>query len=486
MTIFGSECARVYTPPLRDLTPETSLGFEVIDFAEHILGVHLMPWQKWWLIHALELKPDGNFRFRTVLLLVARQNGKSTLLQVLTLWRLYVEGALVLGTAQNLSIAEEQWAAALVLAEDVPRLASEITHTNKTVGKHDFRLANRGRYVVRPGKSARGFPGIELVLTDELREHRTWTDWSAATKTVQARARAQVVAASNAGDIGSVVLKTLRDAAHKAIEDGATAETALGIFEWSALDGCAVDDLEGLAAANPALGHTVAIETLLADAEIAKTGTEAEWVHRTEVLCQWRPTVGTGPFPSGAWELCRDPESSVADLATVRLVIEVSWDGSAAHVVLAGQRADKDWHLEVIASRAGTAWLTTWFDEVPPGQSKKRRDLYPRRYVQKGSPAAFLADDLGCEVIAGSDITASCAALFAAVVNRTVWHLDQPVLDAPASAASTRPIGESWVIDRKGPVDASPLMGAALALQMARSGPPPARSAYEDRGLLLV
>jgi phage terminase large subunit-like protein len=40
------------------------------------------------LIHALELLPDGTFRFRTVVLLVARQNGKSTLMQVLTLWRM--------------------------------------------------------------------------------------------------------------------------------------------------------------------------------------------------------------------------------------------------------------------------------------------------------------------------------------------------------------------------------------------------------------
>ena len=53
----GSETPRVWTPPLRDLTPETSLGFRCIAFAE-LLGVTLLPWQQWLCIHLLELLPD--------------------------------------------------------------------------------------------------------------------------------------------------------------------------------------------------------------------------------------------------------------------------------------------------------------------------------------------------------------------------------------------------------------------------------------------
>ena len=65
----------------------------------------------------------GRFRFRTVVLLVARQNGKSTLMQVLSLWRMYVDGApLVIGTAQNLDIAEEQWMSTVDLAQGVPEV----------------------------------------------------------------------------------------------------------------------------------------------------------------------------------------------------------------------------------------------------------------------------------------------------------------------------------------------------------------------------
>ena len=53
--LVGYEEPRIYTPPLRELTPETTLGFEVIAFSENVLGIKLHPWQKWLFIHALEI-----------------------------------------------------------------------------------------------------------------------------------------------------------------------------------------------------------------------------------------------------------------------------------------------------------------------------------------------------------------------------------------------------------------------------------------------
>ena len=59
MTLVGSEEPRIFTPPLRELTPETSLGFSVVEFAEEVLEIQLLPWQRWFLIHALELREAG-------------------------------------------------------------------------------------------------------------------------------------------------------------------------------------------------------------------------------------------------------------------------------------------------------------------------------------------------------------------------------------------------------------------------------------------
>jgi hypothetical protein len=105
--LVGSTTPRIYTPPLvihctgakpdlqldREhplyqvpqecncgcgLNPQTSWGFSCIDFLENILRWKLMPWQKWLYIHALEKAAPGKlgFRFKTIIVLVSRQNGK--------------------------------------------------------------------------------------------------------------------------------------------------------------------------------------------------------------------------------------------------------------------------------------------------------------------------------------------------------------------------------------------------------------------------
>ena len=256
--LLGSETPRLFTPPLRKLTPKTSLGFALIEFASAVLGIDLHPWQRWLAIHALELLPDGTFRFRTVLLLVARQQGKSLFLQILALFFLYVRGVdLVIGTAQNLDIAEEVWQGAVDIAENVPDLAAEIEKVTMVNGKKALELRNGERYKVQAAnrRGGRGLSG-DLVMLDELREHQNWEAWSAVTKTTMARPLAQVWAASNAGDESSVVLSHLRNLGRAALTaEIVEGEEAVGLFEWSAPEDCALDDREGIAQANPSLGY---------------------------------------------------------------------------------------------------------------------------------------------------------------------------------------------------------------------------------------
>jgi phage terminase large subunit-like protein len=163
------------------------------------------------------------------------------LLQVLALWRMYVDGApLVLGTAQNLSLAEETWQGALSMAEGVPELARELAHVSRTNGDNYLRLTGGQRYKVSAAtrSGGRGLSS-DLVLLDELREHHNWEAWSAVTKTTLARPAPQVLGFSSAGDRQSVVLSSLRD---KALSSAADRPSTLGLFEWSAPDGCDLDD----------------------------------------------------------------------------------------------------------------------------------------------------------------------------------------------------------------------------------------------------
>jgi hypothetical protein len=91
----------------------------------------------------------------------------------------------------------------------------------------------------------------DLVLLDELREHRDYEVWGGAiTKTTMARPAPQIIGFSNAGDSGSVVLSDLRAKALAAVGEPSA---SLGLFEWSAPDECAGDDADAWAAMDAAI-----------------------------------------------------------------------------------------------------------------------------------------------------------------------------------------------------------------------------------------
>jgi hypothetical protein len=67
------------------------------------------------------------------------------------------------------------------------------------------------------------------------------------------------VAISNAGDDQSALLNQLRERALASVDD---LNTTLAIFEWSADDGCAVDDWGAIAQGTPGLGYTISHEAI--------------------------------------------------------------------------------------------------------------------------------------------------------------------------------------------------------------------------------
>jgi hypothetical protein len=427
--VLGSETPRLFTPPLRKLTPKTSLGFALIEFASEVLELELLPWQKWLAIHALELLPDGTFRFRTVCLLVARQNGKSTFLQVLALFFLYVRGvALVIGTAQNLDIAEEVWQGAVDIAQDVPDLAAEIEHVSMVNGKKALILEGKKRYKVQAAnrRGGRGLSG-DLVLLDELREHQNWEAWGAVTKTTLARVLAQIWAASNAGDASSVVLASLRSRAIGVLEGerGQDDDDSLGLFEWSAPDGCELNDPQAIRQANPSLGHTITLRAIL-----SALATDPESVYRTECLCQWVDRLVPAVIDAQVWSSL---EAEVPRGDSVTFALEIPNGRQSAAIGVAWQGAAGP-HVEVAQVRAGTAWVVDWL---------ARNSVEFNGYtvvLDGGTEASSLQaaiEDAGLTVlkINGPERAQACAALYDAATQGGLTHDgDLELADAVGSA----------------------------------------------------
>ena len=289
-SIKGKTAPRLWTPPLRKLTRATTHGYAIADFADAI-GEPFLPWQRWLAIHAMELMPDGSYRFGIVLVLVSRQQGKSTAKRTISLWRLYIDGAkLILGVAQDVSLAREQWQYCLDTIQASPDLSADLGQVRRVNGDEWFRLAAEldargenpdereleyddddldesltleggGRYKIAASnrKAGRGLSVDELNI-DELREQRSWAAWSALSKTTLARPDSQIWCMSNAGDEESVVLNQLREAALSG------KNPRIGLFEWSAPDGCDLDDLDAIRQSCPGLGYTIS----LADIELAR------------------------------------------------------------------------------------------------------------------------------------------------------------------------------------------------------------------------
>lgn len=517
---LGHEQPRIFTPPLRKLTAKSSLGFSVIEFSETILEVELLPWQQWLLVHMLELLPDNSLRFRTVVVLVARQNGKSTLSQIIALWFMYVYGvALVIGTAQDLDVAQEIWQGAVDLALETPELAERIDRIVKVNGGKALELVDGERYKVKAAnrRAGRGLSG-DVILLDELREHQSWDAWGAITKTTMARSMALILALSNAGDATSIVLRYLRKMTHASLgdpdginaddpaaalvpteyeDDSAVFEVdddSIAIFEWSAPPGCEIRDRDGWAAANPALGHTISERTIASAAR-----TDPEWIFRTEVLCQWSEGTLEGPFPPDSWERSGDAESKRAPDEAIALCVDVSWDRSTSHIGLASRRSDGNVHVEVIASRTGTEWVTEWLTDKE--RSSVVREA-PVALQAKGAPASSLIQPLreaGVNVVewGGSELGAGTGAFYdlvrAAVgegdAETGVRHRNQPILNIAAANAATKPAGDTWWWDRRrSTVDVSPLIAVTGASWCLASAMPakPSVSVYEGRGVMTV
>jgi len=462
--VKGCEVPRVWTRPLRPLTRRTSLGFQAIDFCEQVLLMKLLPWQKWWLIHAFEVVGpigDGNFRYRTLLTLVGRQSGKTTLLKAVSLWLMFTGRVrLVLGAAQSLDIARESWAGAVDMAEADPEMRLEIAPNGirRTNGEQCLTLVSGARYrITAATRSAGRGLSVDLLILDELREHRDFLAWAALSKTTMARPNGITIAISNAGDDYSVVLNQLRDSAT------AGNSVELGIFEWSAPDGCAIDDEQAWAQGSPGLGYTIGL-----DAIRQALATDPPGVFRTEVLCQKVGSVDS-PVPAPAWASCGDPAGAgVSILKNIHFCLDVAPDATHATLAAAGIGEDGKVHVGIVTAWTDVGQVRNDLPGLIEEHKPKTLGWFP------GGPAAALMADLRLlrsvrKVPLKTEVVpAVCQGLAEQVISRQLVHGEDPLMTAHVTGSGRVPSGDGWRFSRKGG-NADAAYASAGAVHLART-----------------
>jgi Phage Terminase len=488
--VLGSTTPRLWTRPLRKLTRSTSYGFAVVEFARDVLGRPLDPWQEWLAIHGCELLPNGRPRFRKVLVCAARQNGKTELPVVLSLYWQFVEGVpLVLGTSTKLDYAKESWTKAVGLAErarDLDKLRPR-RWKREANGEQESWTTEKARYKIAAANDDAGRSlTIHRLILDELRQHHTYACWDAAVPAGNAVEDFQCWCMTNAGDDRSVVLNDLRGDALSYIETG-KGDPTLGLFEWSAPPDADPLDVAALAQANPNLGRRILVETLLGDAAraVAKGG-KALTGFQTEQMCIRVPKMSPAINPAH-WEACLDVGDLVAVRSRVACCLDLSPDGAHATLAAAAVLDDGRVRVEVVGAWTDTERLRV---ELPALLAKIR----PKALGWlPGGPAAALAADLKVrkgrtqwppawltvEEIRG-ETTAICMALAELAKVAKLAHSGQELLDDHVAGADRLPRGKdgAWVFarlpddeDEERHVDAA--YAAAGAVHLARTLPPP-------------
>jgi len=440
--LMGQTKPRVMSTPLKG----KSLGDEFVAFAAKC-GYDMMPWQKYISSDFLTLGSDGNFVRKTVAILCARQNAKTTLMVYRILFSLFVLGDMnVVAMSSKRGMAEDTFREVCSVIDRNDFLRCQVKLNRGEVGyrgngKEHLDLLNGARYEIVAGNAdgSRG-KSANLLFVDEAR-FITEEAWAAAKPVTIAKGpNAQTYVTSNAGDAFSTVLNGLRD---KTIS---YPHPSLGWYEYSAPQHCKVTDKIGWSYANPALGISITeagLQEALATLPIDK--------FLPEHLCVWISSLSS-PWPSGSWEAVADRELKLPPGPVTFFAFDVAQGRKTASLV-AGQ------YLE--DGRVGIGLLDSWkadaaVDDLKiAADIKKWADLYRPQmvcfdhYATASIAARLTHGGLRLVDVSGTAFYQASGDLLDAIVSKRIVHAGQEIMDTQMQACAGKNRDESWRLVRR-------------------------------------
>jgi phage terminase large subunit-like protein len=423
----------------------------------------LMPYQEFVLKDMMSVDKKGLYRRRTALLLISRQNGKSFLGRVRVIWGMFYGGedkVIIMSANRATSLMlfrEIAWT-----IESTPELKAMTKAIRYANGGERIELLNGATLdVISDNSSSPRGRTASLLWIDEIREISE-EGYKAAVPVTRARANAQTLLTSNAGDHFSSVLNSLVERAKDYPPE------TFGYYEYSAPQYCKIDITsdyfwrEAVAPSNPALGYTItkeSIEEAIATNPIEQT--------RTETLCQWIDSLQS-PWPHGVLEETSDNTLEMSPGAYTVFAFDVSPSRRNASLV-AGQLLPD--------GRIGIGILETYssqmaIDELKMAASIKGWcDLYhPRLVCYDKYATQTIADRLSqagvmCEDVSGQQFYKACGDFLEGLVNHRVVHNGMEELIQQMNNCAAKVNDSAWrIIKRKSAGDISAPIGLAMVV----------------------
>lgn len=448
-------------------------GPQVAKVAE-ALGTPLMPWQRQVLDVALEVLPDGSWAYRTVVVTVPRQAGKTTLAGPMHLHRALTRDRPTYFTAQSRQDARDTWLEVVKRFRRSPM--TSLAKVRESNGSEAVTFRGGGTFrIFAPSEDALHGKANELVTVDE--------PWAMKGEQGPALEQAilptftttggQLVLISTAGTAESTWLRRYVDRGRESVEQDR--RDGLAYFEWSleppdaalvaaGLDPDAGPDdraraFEVVLAAHPANGTTVDRGALEQALDIMTPGQFLRAYGNV-----WTATADR-VIPEHLWTACTAAGPwTPPDPGRVALAFDVSVDRGEAAIAAAWRDSDTGpLRLDVIDRHPGDAWL--------PGRLRELAATWRPLAIgyDKAGPARDVADELtrGGLELQGTNTTeyvAACAAFLAAVRNGRMTHPGRGALDDAVAAAATSALGDGWAWSRRtSAASIAPLTAATLA-----------------------
>ena len=434
---------------------------EAIEFAES-LGLFLQPWQQTVVRAILAEQEDGRYAASSVGYLVARQNGKSWILDVIALHGMFlVEDPLTVWTSHEMKTSAESFLRMrgwIEGSEDLSKLLLPAGRSFQTGnGREGITLANgvRLKFYARSKNSGRG-PSPQRIIFDEAQELSDLA-LEALAPSMSAQPNRQAIYCGTVPGPQTnnpEVFTRIRDRG-RAASPGRHAWlewTPVGSDDPKRAMTIDLDDPRTWTASNPARATGVMSDDSIRDdrQDMSDEGFARE-------RCSIWPTIadgGTGVIDAAHFAGCRaEPDDLRAPLT---LAVETSFDRSVSTVAIVGARvSDGLPQVEIVDERAGTAWVGARVVELC------QRHAVDVIVVDGKSPAAPLVTDielaleaagLGVElrVTDTADLAEGCAQLFDSINQETVRHTGDPWLNEAVRDALQRTVGDgAWVWARR-------------------------------------
>ena len=434
--LVGHKIPRIHTPFLKG----DSRVDEVADLAVKI-GQPLLDWQYLVLQDMLRIDSKGDFKRKTMGLLIARQNGKTHLARMLILAHLFLwDSKMVIGMSSNRNMALDTFRQVANAIIDNDFLKDQIKQIRYANGQESITTLKGNRYqiVAATRDGSRGLTANFLFI-DELREI-TEEGWKAARPTTRATG-GQTLVCSNAGDAYSVVLNDLRERALS------YPSPTLGWYEYSAPPHCKVDDRNAWAMANPSLSFLIDEETLeeaVATNPINNT--------RTEMLCQWVDSM-TSPFTTQMITDTSDSNLQITPGGNIVFAIDVS-PSKRSGALLAGK-------LNQATGKIELGLMQLWTSDVAIDDLKMAADVHA--WAQKFKPRVIMYDKYATASIAqrlqqsgqkledcsGQSFYQACGEILDAFVNVRLTHSGQKELTESWFSVGAKTNDAGWRIVRR-------------------------------------